>query len=187
VTAEQNGIARFWADGAGTPGTPGHWMSIARQMVAGSSLARTVEVFATVGISQADAFISCWNAKYTFSHLRPETYIRRVLDANWTPLAPTAQHPEHTSGHACSAGAAAETLTVLFGTRAFTDETHASTLGPRPFDSFRVAAQEAATSRLYIGHHFPSGSEAGLGQGKCAARAFFKRVSLWPTYTGKND
>jgi hypothetical protein len=188
LTAEQSFIARYWADGNGTAGTPGHWMAIARQMVAGSSLARTVEVFASVGITQSDAFVSCWNAKYHFAHLRPETYIRRVIDPAWTPLLPTPQHPQHTSGHACSAGAAAEVLTVLFGSRSFSDQTHAATtLGARTFDSFRAAAQEAATSRLYTGHHFPSGSEAGLGQGKCAARSFFKRVSLWPTYHRGED
>ncbi len=187
LNPDQSFIARFWADGNGTAGTPGHWIAIARQMVAGASLARTVEAFVTVGVTQADAFVSCWNAKYTFAHLRPETYIRRVIDPAWLPLLPSPQHPQHTSGHACSAGAAAEALTVLFGTRTFVDQTHAATLGTRPFDSFRAAAAEAAVSRLYTGHHFPSGSEAGLGQGKCAARAFFKRVSLWPTHTGKDD
>jgi hypothetical protein len=182
LTADQTLIARYWADGAGTAATPGHWMAIARQMAAGGSMARTVESLATVGVTVADAFISCWNAKYTYVHLRPETYIRRVIQPDWVPLLPTDQHPQHTSGHACAGGAAAEALTVLFGTRSFVDRTNAS-FGPRTFDSFQAAAQEAATSRLYTGHHFPSGSKAGLAQGKCAARAFFKRVQLWPTHS----
>jgi len=154
-------------------------MAIARQMVAGGTLARAVEVFVTVGVTQADAFISCWNTKYTYNHLRPETYIRRVIDPNWKPLLPTPQHPEHTSGHACSAGAAAEALTTLFGAGPFEDRTHAGRgLGTRPFASFSAAAREAAGSRLFTGHHFPTGSEAGLGEGRCVGRNFLGRVSL---------
>ena len=179
LTPAQDALGRFWLDGGGTPGTPGHWMSIARQLVANESLARAVRVFATVGITQLDAFISCWDTKFTYNHLRPETYIRRVIDPAWQPLAPTPQHPEHTSGHACAAGAASVALTALFGPRAFDDLTHVSRgLGARHFDDFDAAAAEAAVSRLYVGHHFPSGNEGGLRGGRCVGRRFLDRISL---------
>jgi hypothetical protein len=179
LTPEQDTIARYWADGAGTPATPGHWMSIARQMVADASLARAVQVLVTVGVTQLDAFISCWDTKYAYNHLRPETYIRRVIDPAWQPLIPTPQHPEHTSGHACSAGAGSVVLTALFGPGAFDDVTHVGRgLGARHFDSFSAAASEAAVSRLYTGHHFPSGSEAGLASGRCVGQTFLDQLPL---------
>jgi hypothetical protein len=179
LTPEQDAIARYWADGGGTPATPGHWMSIARGLVASATLARAVQVFVAVGVTQQDAFISCWDSKYAYNHLRPETYLRRVIDPAWTPLFPTPQHPEHTSGHSCSAAAAAEVLTALFGERAFDDQTYVSRgLPARHYASFAAAAQEAAVSRLYSGHHFPAGSEGGLRSGQCVARQFLQKVAL---------
>jgi hypothetical protein len=145
-----------------------------------------VQVFATVGVTQLDAFVSCWDTKYAYNHLRPETYIRRVIDPTWSPLLPTPQHPEHTSGHACSAGAASTALIALFGERSFDDLTHVSRgLGTRHFDSFTAAAAEAAVSRLYTGHHFPSGSEAGLRGGRCVGKQFLQRIVLKPVRGGR--
>jgi hypothetical protein len=43
------------------------------------------------------------------------TYVRRLIDPNWTPLLITPPFPEYTSGHSVQSGAAAQVLTDLFG------------------------------------------------------------------------
>jgi hypothetical protein len=67
---------------------------------------------------------------------------------------------------------AAGVLEHEFGDRTrFIDNTHNDRgWGPRSFDSFRTAADEAAVSRLYAGIHFRSGIEGGKVQGRCVAK-----------------
>ena len=67
LTAEQRRIAAFWADGAGTVTPPGHWNQIALELLrsAGWSTLAESRALATLNTAQADAFIACWDAKYT--------------------------------------------------------------------------------------------------------------------------
>src|SRR5271165_3691574 len=63
LTQEQHDIARFWADDAMLSVTPpGHWISIALQILAheDASLAKSVDVLARVGVAVSDAFVGCW-------------------------------------------------------------------------------------------------------------------------------
>lgn len=173
LTREQEAIARFWSDNPRTtPTPPGHWISILTQVVRarGIPLDGAAEAYAKVGIAVADAFIACWKTKYRHNLLRPITYVRRVIDAGWTPLLETPAFPEYTSGHSVQSAAAAQVLTDLLGSRPFTDRTHESRgLPPRSFQSFAEAAEEAAISRLYGGIHFRAAIERGLEQGACIA------------------
>jgi hypothetical protein len=168
---EAKTIALFWADNPGqTPTPPGHWISVAGQLLRGRdlNLENAVEAYALVGISVADAFISCWEAKYVHNLLRPVTYIRDLIDPGWQTFIPTPPFPEYTSGHSVNSGAAAVTLTRLFGDGPFTDDTHHALGYPaREFDSFYAAAEEAAISRLYGGIHYPMGIDEGVPQGYC--------------------
>jgi len=172
LTQERRDIARFWADDAMLSVTPpGHWISIALQVLAqrNAGLDETVDALARVGMAVSDGFVGCWNAKYRFEQLRPVTYIRRFIDPKWEPLLITPPFPELPSGHATQTGAAAEVMTQLFGDNfAFTDQTDRSDgLAPRSFPSFWAAAKEAALSRLYGGIHFRSSNDLGLEQGRC--------------------
>jgi hypothetical protein len=182
LTDEQMAIARFWADGTGTTGTPpGHWISIVGQVVTERhlSLETAARAYAAAGIAMADAFISTWETKFTYNLLRPVTYIQAGIDPSWTPFIPTPPFPEYTSGHSVQSAAAAAVLTDVLGTVSFTDDTHAAAgLPPRSFDSFVEAAQEAAISRLYGGIHFRSAIENGMDQGKCVAQRILDRVEL---------
>jgi hypothetical protein len=184
LTDEQRTIARYWADTSGDTGTPpGHWIAIMGQLATqdGLSLMAAAEGYARVGIAVADAFISCWDTKYTYNLLRPVTYIQQVIDATWLPLIPTPPFPEYASGHSTQSMAAASQLTALFGVRTFTDTTHLDhglALEPRTFTSFEEAALEAAMSRLYGGIHYPFGNEAGLGQGECVGKAMAQRLQF---------
>jgi PAP2 superfamily protein len=180
LTPEQREIALYWADNPGESGTPpGHWVLIASQLVDELHLDadRSAEMFVLTTVALADAFISCWHEKFTYSLVRPVTYIRRVIDPRWHTLIPTPPFPEYTAGHAVQSGAAAGVLTALFGDRPFADSTHVNIGRPvRRFASFRAAADEVARSRLYAGLHYPMSLSRGVAQGECIARRVMERV-----------
>jgi len=180
LTEEQVTIARYWADNPRQTGTPpGHWVRIAGTIINQNNLnlERAVETYARVGIALGDAFISCWHTKYQYSLLRPQTYIQRHINPDWTSLVPTPPFPEYTSGHSTVSGASAEVLNALFGAVTFVDNANAD-LGfdNRSFSSFYEAADEAALSRLYGGIHYPMGNNQGITQGLCIGASINERV-----------
>jgi hypothetical protein len=186
LTAEQRTIAHFWADISGTTGTPpGHWIAIMGQLARndGLSLMAAAEGYVRVGLAVADAFISCWQTKYTYNLLRPETYITRLIDPAWLPLLITPGFPAYTSGHATQSGAVATVLTDMFGVKPFTDTLHQDhdlepPLEPRSFGSFEEAAAEAARSRLYAGIHYRFDNDNGLAQGRCVGHVIVDRIRV---------
>lgn len=173
LTPAQKTIADFWSDDPQRTSTPGgHSFSIALGVLKKeqANLELTVVTLAKLGIAINDAFISCWNAKYTYNLIRPITYVHRYIDDSWTIPLNTPPFPEYSSGHSVQSGAAAQVLTDIFGENyAFTDNMHVSRGdidgSPRSFKSFYEFADEAAMSRLYGGIHFRSGIEVGLIQG----------------------
>jgi PAP2 superfamily len=162
LTPERRRIADFWADGAGTVTPPGHWNKIALDLVRahGLSTAEAAEVFAVLNTAQADAFIACWDAKFTYWSERPVTAIRRERDPNWLSYIVTPPFPGYVSGHSTTSGAASEVLAAFF---------------PRDADQLRAWAEEAAVSRLYGGIHFRSDNEAGLKLGRQVGRKALER------------
>ncbi len=172
LNEEQSTIAEFWADNPGQTGTPsGHAISVTGQVLAAENktLGFAAETYAKVGMTVADAFISCWKTKFEYNVLRPVTCIRALIQADWNSLIPTPAFPEYTSGHSVQSSATAHVLGSIFGENyAFTDHTHDG-LGftPRAFASFNDWAEEAAVSRIYGGIHFRSAIEVGLEQGIC--------------------
>jgi membrane-associated phospholipid phosphatase len=172
ITPEQRATARFWSDDAMLSYTPpGHWVAILTTILEAknASLETISEAYARLGITLADAFIGCWNAKFHYNLIRPVTYIRRVMDKTWEPLLSTPPFPEFPSGHSVQSGAAATVLSAMFGEKfAFADDSGAPDgLKVRTFASFWDAAREAAISRLYGGIHFRSAIENGLEEGRC--------------------
>jgi len=148
----------------------GHWMNITGIAAekAKLSFASYITAETIVGITLMDAFISCWDEKYRTNRIRPETYINRYIDIKWQPLLQTPPLPEYTSGHSVISTAAAEVLTYYLGDQlSFTDNSEELfEIPPRTFPSFRVAAAEAAISRLYGGIHYRDAIENGARQGK---------------------
>jgi hypothetical protein len=172
LTDEQKAIARFWSDDPMlSPTPPGHWISIASQVLDAqdAGIERRVEVLAKLSVALADAFIGCWHEKFRWNLIRPVTYIKAHLDPSFEPLLITPPFPEYPSGHSTQSGAAAAVLTGLFGDGlAFSDATHEEDGMPaRRYPSFWAAAEEAALSRLYGGIHFRAAIDQGLAQGRC--------------------
>jgi hypothetical protein len=180
LTDEQRAIARFWTDNPRLSGLPaGHWLLIASQVIAlrGLRLDGAVEVYARTALALADAFVSCWHEKYRTNLVRPVTYIKRFIDPAWNSFVNSPAFPEYTSGHSVASRAAATVLTDLFGTVAFTDDSHAPRgLPARSFASFDEAALEAATSRLYGGIHYQMGIDVGMAQGDRVGALHVARV-----------
>lgn len=147
----------------------GHWMMIACQVIEdeGLSYQESSEILSKLGVTIADAFISCWSEKYKSNLIRPETYINKYIDLDWKPILQTPAFPEYTSGHSVASASAATMLTHLFGDDyKFIDSTEIPYgLPPRPFKSFRDAAEEAAISRLYGGIHYMPAIANGVKQG----------------------
>lgn len=167
-TAEQTGIALFWADGGGTATPPGHWNLIAQDVILDQSLALvdSARTMALLNLGLADAAIVSWDNKYAFDFWRPITAIREdgaQPDPAWTPLITTPPFSSYTSGHSTFSGAASTILASLFGDNVrFASAQDGNPLIVREFTSFSQAAAEAADSRLYGGIHFRFDNEDGL-------------------------
>jgi hypothetical protein len=172
-TEEQRRIALYWADDPGKTPTPaGHWAWILTDLLRDrkADLATAAERYARLGIAMSDAFVATWKVKYQINLLRPVTFIQLAFDANWVPpLMETPPFPEYPSGHSVQSGAAAAVLEAFYGRdTAFEDRTHNDRgWGPKRFQSFRAAADEAALSRMYAGIHYRSAIEHGTAQGRC--------------------
>jgi membrane-associated phospholipid phosphatase len=180
-TDEQTQIAKFWNDGLGTAFAMGYWNRIAQQVATeqGLSLVQDARLFALLNITEADAQIACWDAKYTYNLWRPVTAIRAAdtdgnpatdPDSTWTPLLTTPNFPSYTSAHSTLSGAAAGVLTALFGDSYHFTVTADGLPGvTRSFDSFGAAAAEAGQSRIYGGIHYQFDNVAGQQLGRTVA------------------
>jgi hypothetical protein len=182
LTEEQKAIASFWdcngfkmhvvghtmfATKAMTPG--GHWMGITGIVCQDqkADFSKTVFTYTTVSFALMDAFISCWDAKYTWSLVRPETVINKYIDPEWKPFLQTPPFPEYTSGHSEISSASATVLEHIYGENiSFRDSTERAWGWPdRTFQSFRQAADEAGMSRFYGGIHYRRSIEVAKEQG----------------------
>lgn len=182
LTAEQKEVANFWdcnpfkmnvrghvmfATKKISPG--GHWINITRMAChkAKAGFVESAAAYACVSVTLADGFISCWDEKYRSNVIRPETYINQYMDQSWVPLLQTPPFPEYTSGHSVVSTASALMLSKLFGENfSFADSTEIEFgLPVRNFKSFRLAAEEAAISRLYGGIHYMPSIKNGIEEG----------------------
>ena len=171
LTEDQKALTNFWdcngfklnvvghtmyATKAMTPG--GHWMGITGIICQNqkADFDKTVYTYTTVSFALMDAFIACWDAKYTWSVIRPETVINKYIDPNWKPFLQTPPFPEYTSGHSIISTAAATVLEHIYGSQTpFKDSTERAWGWPdRSFKTPRQAADEAGISRFYGGIHY---------------------------------
>jgi len=171
LTPEQTWIADFWDDnpfklnvsghlmfGTKKFSPAGHWMGIVGIVTqkVGDDYPTTVAAYAKTAVALFDAFIQCWNVKFIYNTLRPETAINKYFDANWRPHLQTPPFPEYTCGHCTISAAAAEALSSVVGDSvAYTDSTELEFgIKSRSFPSLRAAAAETARSRFYGGIHY---------------------------------
>jgi hypothetical protein len=183
VDSERIAIAKFWDCNPNISVTQGHvmyfqqkispaghWLNVAATICEKekSGEMKTAEVLSKVAIAMADGFINCWEAKFHYNAIRPETVINRYIDKDWRPLLQTPPFPEYPSGHSVISGASAMVLTQYFGdSYSYTDSTELQFGIPsRKYTSFTAAADEASVSRLYGGIHYLPSLNNGLEEGK---------------------
>lgn len=158
ATREQIAIVHFWADGAGTYTPPGHWNEIAADefVKENYSEVRWARNFALLNMTQMDAAIVCWDAKYFYFNPRPSQSNPTIKTYTGIP-----NFPAYTSGHSTFSAAAATILTHLLPDRG---------------EKFNDMAHEAAMSRLYGAIHYRTDSEAGLTHGKAVGNYAIARA-----------
>lgn len=195
LSAEQKWIADFWDDNpfklnvAGhlmfatkkfSPG--GHWMGIVgiAAKTSGADFQQTSYAYAKTAIALFDGFIQCWNIKYIYNTIRPETVIDKYFDPNWRPHLQTPPFPEYTCGHCTISAAAAEALTSVFGDNfAYTDTTELEFgIDSRRYSSFRQAALETQISRFYGGIHYLYCCERSTVMGKAVGDLVVNRLKM---------
>ncbi len=118
---------------------------------------RAARINAVVNVTSYDAFVACWDAKYTYWGIRPNQY-----DTTFRPaIMVTPPFPGYPSGHAALSGAMAEIYSYFF---------------PDEKDLFRQKAKDAAESRFQAGIHFRTDNEVALELGKKVATKIIQKV-----------
>jgi len=150
--------------------SPGaHWLGITgiACQQANKSFSEAMEINTMVSVALMDGFISCWDEKFRSNRIRPETAIRKYMDASWKPFLQTPPFPEYLSGHSTISAASAVVLIHYFGDNfKYNDSVEVRYgLPSRAFTSFQQAAIEAGISRFYGGIHFMDAIDNGRTQG----------------------
>ena len=158
VTPEQRKAVIFWAGGPGTKTPPGIWLDIADQYMKGKQV--TVQDLLTIRASltaaMADAFIGCFDSKYTYWVRRPF-----MVDESIQTVMPTPNHPSYPAGHACVSAAADVVLAHYF---------------PEDRDTWNQKSHEAADSRLWGGIHYTRDNQEGFTLGTSVAQLVLQQV-----------
>ncbi|MEP6514369.1 MAG: vanadium-dependent haloperoxidase [Parafilimonas sp.] len=149
---------------------PGHWIHIACSVAQKEKYdeMKTASLISKTAIALYDAFISCWDAKYTYNYIRPETFINKYIDKDWEPLIQTPPFPEYPSAHSVASSSAATVLTKIVGDNYMFVDSAEVPFGreARTFSSFYEAADQACISRLYGGIHFLPAIKNGKEEGR---------------------
>ena len=193
-TPEQTEIGLFYGVENGTI----QYNRIFRNFAAaqGFSLADSARFFAQLYVTQADAFIACFDGKYHFNFWRPATAIQAgdtdgndntVADPNWLPLVITPAHPEYPAAHGAVTGSYATFLRLFFGTKhVHITLSSMATNTERTFDNTDDLLTEIINARIYGGMHYRTSVEDGIKVGKRVAR-WVARNYFQPVHSGQGE
>ncbi|MGZ8535652.1 MAG: vanadium-dependent haloperoxidase [Flavitalea sp.] len=171
ATDENKATASWWADaggvGVGLP-APYHFLSCITSVLESKNagLWKAAEVYAKTGIAFKDGPINTFRAKYKYNFLRPITFIRRHIDANWLSHLGNPPYPEYPSGLVGFMGPISQVLINEFGDIPVVDNAYGwRGLPARHFSSLSQMRKEASDSRIYAGIHYRFTQDASIGIG----------------------
>jgi hypothetical protein len=173
-TPEQTTMARFWIITG-----PASWDPMVRELAASPNrkLIENARLFALVEMAAADAYISVFDAKYTFNFWRPITAIRNgdlggnkdvAREEDWQPLIETPMHPEYPCAHCITSAAVASVLEAEFGTNPVVLSMKSPTAPGvvRTWTSFKDYTDEVSAARVYGGIHYRNSTMVGQAMGR---------------------
>ena len=184
-SAEQLETARFHTE-------PPHLFvtrNLGRFASSTANVADAARLMAFIYVAHADAIGACFEAKYFYETWRPLSAIPlaesdgnadTTVDAAWTPVLPTPNHPEYPAAHSCTSGALGETLRQYYGTRQVSYAFNSTVTGTtRSYATTDALNDESRVARLYGGMHFDfstaAGVELGVSVGQWVAARHFGR------------
>ena len=187
-TADQVEIAKYWSDDPFNTCTPaGHTFNIMVQLLKenNATLEKASVAFAKLSIAENDAFISCWKGKYQYNRIRPVSFIKQHIDANFATVIGTPAFPAYCGGHSYESGAGSMIFTNLFtdgsGNYNFTDYSQVQYgFTPRSYTNFTAMALECSNSRYYAGIHFNEDNLEGLKMGQIVGGNINTMIN-WPS------
>jgi hypothetical protein len=171
-TIDQTNMALFWNDvGAGTGYTPsGHAINILNHIITNEHirLATAVLAYVKAGMGMWDGAIMCWRSKFTYSQIRPVTYIRSNINSTWLPLIPTPAHPEYPAAHAFVTTSTMVAISGAIGNNHYVDDHTYDFLGfpHRTFHTLYSIGVESGMSRRFGGIHYLPSILVGINIGK---------------------
>jgi len=153
-TADQIGIAAYWALNTGTPTASGFWLQVATDGIKqhGLSEREATHLYALLSATMADATIGCWEAKQTYWFIRPWQADHGIMTV---AAVGRPNHPSYPSGHSCVSSSGAEVLSTFF---------------PEQRAQLEAMVRDAGLSRMYGGIHYRFDIDAGRDLGLNVAR-----------------
>lgn len=187
MTDENRWIAEFWSDDLTglTFSPPARVVAIANQVIQLEKLKldETLHLYCKTGIALNDAAVGAWKSKYIYNTERPETYIRKYIDPDFTTIMGEAigqpglnpSFPGYPSGHSTFGGVCWRILEEYFGPQyEFTDLCHFGRTEfngyPRTFQTWKELGEENAFSRIPLGVHIRMDCTEGLRLGNVIAQ-----------------
>jgi hypothetical protein len=139
------------------------------------SIADNARLMAMLWVAMNDAILGCFEAKYFYKYWRPTSAITladtdgnaaTAVDATWTPVLPTPNHPEYPSAHLCQNGAGTAVLRSFFGTDQISFTWNSTvTNGARQYSSTEQLLSEITMARVAGGMHFRTANLEGRALG----------------------
>jgi len=173
-TADETATAMFWNANA---------ISQFNQVLRDASVQYSLDLVDTVRLLAAgimvsiDDGIACFDSKYHYLFWRPVTAIRAdglAVDASWSPLVTTPNHPEYPSQHGCATSALMQTLAAVLGTHEINvtvlgGPPSGTTLVPRTYRTPDDVETELVNARVWIGFHYRNSGIQGENIGNDVA------------------
>jgi membrane-associated phospholipid phosphatase len=153
-TQQQFDAARYWATDAPSI----RWELFLEDEIASHrlSIPHAARARAYLSTAMYDAFVACWDTKFTYWLARPVT-----IDPTLKTVFSTPPFPSYPSGHSTQSAAAAEVMAELFPDRAA---------------AYRAKAEEASLSRIWGGVHYRFDVVGGEALGTKVGEAVVARM-----------
>ena len=138
-TVDQANTARYWA----TDAPSAKWEMFMRDEIERRHMpaVHAARALALASVAMYDAFVACWDSKFTYWLYRPIS-----ADPGLKPVFPTPPFPSYPSGHSTISSAAAEVFAELF---------------PDAAASYRAKGRDASLSRVYAAVHYRFDVDSG--------------------------